>query len=50
LHRRATDRRLRHGGGLVVHQDGVEPIEFVGAARETRDARRNTDERSRRRL
>src|SRR5262249_56259575 len=42
LHRRATDRRLRHGGGLVMHQDGVELIKFAGAAREARDARGGT--------
>jgi hypothetical protein len=49
LHRRATYRRLRHGSGLVPHQDGVEPIKFVGAAREACDTRRHRDERTRRR-
>src|SRR5262245_46382729 len=46
LHRRATDRSLSHRSGLVVHQEGVEPVEFVGATRETRDARRHPDERT----
>ena len=44
---RPTD--LRHGSGLVLHQDGVEPVEFVCAACEARDARRHPDERSWRR-
>ena len=47
LHRRATDRRLRHGSGLVPHQNGVEPVKFVGAACEAGDARRHPDEWSR---
>jgi len=40
LNRRTPDRRLRHGSGLVLHQDGVEPVPFVSAACEARDARR----------
>jgi hypothetical protein len=47
LHRRATDRRLRHGSGLVLHQDGVEAVEFVSAACEACDTRRHPDEWSR---
>jgi hypothetical protein len=47
--RGATDRRLRHGSGLVPHQSGVEPIKFVYAACEACDTRRHPDERSRRR-
>ena len=39
LHRCATDRCLRHGSGLVVHENGVEPVEFVSAACEARDPR-----------
>ena len=49
LHRRATHRCLRHGSRLVLHQDGVEPIKFVRAACEARDARWHPDERSWRR-
>src|SRR5262245_5534079 len=50
LHCGATDRRLRHGSGLVPHQDGVEAVEFVSATCEAGDARWNPNERSRRRL
>jgi hypothetical protein len=49
LDRRATDRRLRHGSGLVAYEDGVEPVEFVSAASEACDTRRHPDEWSRRR-
>jgi hypothetical protein len=43
------NRRLRHGSGLVVHQDRVETVEFVSAAGESRDAWRHAYEQSRRR-
>src|SRR5262245_44228782 len=46
VHGCATDRRLRHGSGLVLHQNGVEPVELVSAAREARNTRRHPDERS----
>jgi len=49
-HSSPTDRRLRHGSGLVPHQDGIKPIKFVCAAYEARNARRHPNERSRRRL
>jgi hypothetical protein len=41
---------LCNGSGLVPHQNGVEPIEFVCATCEARNARRHTNERSRWRL
>src|SRR5262249_4281829 len=50
LHRYTADRRLCHGGGLVVHQNGIKPVEFFSAACETCDTRRHPDEWSWRRL
>jgi hypothetical protein len=35
-----------HGSRLVLHQDGVEAVEFVCATCEAGDARRHADERS----
>jgi hypothetical protein len=49
LHR-CTAHSLCHGSGLVLRQNGVEPIKFVSAACEARDTRRHSDERSRWRL
>src|SRR5207244_432938 len=47
LHRSATYRRLRDGSGFVLHQDGVEAVEFVSATCETCDTRWHADEGSR---
>jgi hypothetical protein len=43
LHRRPAD--LGYGGGPLLGEDGVEPVELFRAARESRDARRDADER-----
>src|SRR5262249_1148530 len=47
LHRSAAHRHLRHGSGLVLHQDAVKLVEFLYAACEAGDARRHTNEMSR---
>ncbi len=49
LHSRATHRRMRHGSGLIVHQDGVELVQLFSAACKARDTRWHPDERSWRR-
>src|SRR5262245_32628068 len=46
LHCGATHRRLHHGSGLVLHQNGVEPVEFVSTTCEACDTRRHADKRS----
>jgi hypothetical protein len=40
LHCGTTDRRLRHSSRLIVHEDRIEAVKFVGAACEARDTRR----------
>src|SRR5262249_22160561 len=47
LHGHATYRRLRDGSGFVLHQDGVEAVEFVSATCETCDTRWHPNEGSR---
>src|SRR5262249_25538183 len=47
LHGSATHRRLRHGSGLVMHQNGVKPVEFVCTTCEACDTWRHPNERSR---
>src|SRR5580658_4468431 len=42
LHGRPSD--LGYGGWPVPGENGIEPVEFVRATRETRDARRDADE------
>ena len=47
LHGGTADQCLHQGGRFAVHQDGVEPVKFVYATLETRDARRDPYKRSR---
>ena len=46
LHGGATDG-LRHGRRLLLDEDGIEPIEFLGATGEERIAWRHADKRPR---
>ena len=45
LHCGGTHRRLRHRNGLVLHQNDVEPVEFVSTTCEACDTRWHTDQR-----
>jgi hypothetical protein len=45
--RRLYRNRLRHSGGLVLHEDGINSAEFVRAAGEAYYAGRHANERSR---
>src|SRR5262249_47226615 len=43
LPRSATHRRLRYSSRFVVHQNGVEPVQFISAACKACDTRRHPD-------